>query len=147
MRKKRTPALRNITRFEHKRTFGWWVRFLRDGTVHSKFFADAGWGGKKTALLAAKSHRDWMAEQLPAPQIGPTSASAGRIFKDRRRYRDRRTGRLKGYDCWCAWIRVAPGKVAATSYAIGRYGAEAKRMALAWLEKKRREQRKNYAAK
>ncbi len=144
-KKKSASARKNISRFDFGRSHGWWVRFERAGETHSKFFADTAWGGRATALLAAESHRDDLLATLPARRLPPNARPGpGRIFSEQRRYKNARGERV-GYQAWIAWIRIAPGKVASTSYAVKRYGRAAKKMAAAWLAKKRREQRANYA--
>lgn len=64
----------------------------------------------------------------------------GRVYREVRSYRDRKTGELVYYPTWSAWIRV---KVAChTGYSIHKYGElGAKAKAEAWLKKNRRWQK------
>lgn len=47
-----------ITRIDHRNTHGWNVRIVKDGTTHSRLFSDGVHGGKRKALIAARSYRD-----------------------------------------------------------------------------------------
>lgn len=64
--------LRNITRVEQelKRQFGWYVRVMRDGVTHQKFFSDFAHGGKGGALLRAIAYRDELVERYPKREHG-----------------------------------------------------------------------------
>ena len=61
----KAPELKNICRIDiaaSKRgtheTHGWQFKVMREGKQQTKFFADAIFGSKETALVAAQEHRD-----------------------------------------------------------------------------------------
>lgn len=55
-----TGDMKNISRIDQpsKNTFGWFVRIRRDGKSISRFFSDGKYGGKKKALVSARTFRD-----------------------------------------------------------------------------------------
>ncbi|MEM9364806.1 MAG: AP2/ERF family transcription factor [Planctomycetota bacterium] len=55
---------RNITRIDRQTSGGYLVRITRKGKLHSEFFKDSDCGGKRKALVAARSHRDKMEQKL-----------------------------------------------------------------------------------
>lgn len=60
---------RNISRIEltasgGRRHGGWEVRIQRQGRVHSRFFSDSRWGGKRAALHEARRYRDDLESRL-----------------------------------------------------------------------------------
>jgi hypothetical protein len=61
-------ALRNIVRMDQptRNTFGWQVRWTRNGKRTTKFFADLACGGKESALQAAQRYRN---RGMPPPEI------------------------------------------------------------------------------
>ncbi len=50
---------------------GWNVRMTLGGKRKSKFFADAGHGGKRKALVAAKAYRDELFANRPVAPVKP----------------------------------------------------------------------------
>jgi hypothetical protein len=136
-----TRKLRNITRLDHGRTHGWWVRFQRalkpngSRAVVSKCFSDGLLGGKRKALAAAMAWRDRTARKLPPPNpsrhddFRPGYGYVKRYLLKRR----------VGYSwVWMAWVRLEGRRAASTSVSIERWGErEAKRRAEAYLARKR----------
>lgn len=51
-------ANRNITRIQRATTGGFLVRLTRRGKLHTEYFPDEKYGGKRKSLVAAKKHRD-----------------------------------------------------------------------------------------
>ena len=49
-------------------TYGWQVRFQRQGTKYGKFFADRSYGGRTSALKQAIEWRDQLLKQLSGSQ-------------------------------------------------------------------------------
>lgn len=123
----------HISRFEYGRSCGW---FARPRGRPSKLFSDGKHGGKQAALKAAVAYRD--AEPMPArrPAI---RRSEGRVYREERSYRDRKTGKLVYYEAWSVWIRVR-GRARHTSYSIAKHGSRAARaMAVAWYRDRLKE--------
>ena len=52
-RTRKPKAMRGLTRMDYERATGWLVRVYREGTTHSKFFADSLHGGATHARKAA----------------------------------------------------------------------------------------------
>ncbi len=130
-----------ITRVDSHRAHGWWVRITRSGQRVSKLFSDTVFGGKAKARRQAVAFRDRQLEELPSPAHGrQMKPGTGRVYREIRSYRDRKTGELVYYPAWSAWIRV---KVAChTGYSIPKHGElGAKKKAEAWLNKNRRWQK------
>lgn len=61
---RKNPANRNITRMEHEKVRGYWVRVVKDGKLHQKLFSDGQYGGKRRALTAARTYRDDLRKRL-----------------------------------------------------------------------------------
>lgn len=64
--------LKHISRVEQekKKQYGWFVRIMRDGVTHQKFFYDSVHGGKSSALLRAIAFRDDLLQLYPKPKHG-----------------------------------------------------------------------------
>src|SRR5208283_3013135 len=58
MNRYKNSSKRGIARIDQpeKRTHGFFVRLQRKGIVHSAFFADLSYGGKRRAFRAAQKH-------------------------------------------------------------------------------------------
>lgn len=108
-----------------KRTHGFFVRLIRKGKLHSAFFADLSWGGKKKALGAARKHyqqllrkhgrisrRDWA-------QIQRRKGASGIVGV--RKTVVPRGGRKLTY--WIATWSPRPRMVRRKMFAVGKYGA------------------------
>ena len=95
---------------------GWNVRMTLGGTRHSKFFADAGHGGKRKALGAAKAYRDELVANRPvAPTKPPRPLS---VVRQGQRYFQIR-------------LPKPDGGTTTTEFSAQRHGPrEAKRMAV-----------------
>ncbi|SCZ63521.1 AP2 domain-containing protein [Thiohalomonas denitrificans] len=61
---RKNPANRNITRMEHEKVRGYWVRVVKDGKLHQKLFSDGQYGGKRKAITAARAYRDELRRRL-----------------------------------------------------------------------------------
>lgn len=55
---------RNIMRVDRETVGGWLVRITRKGKLHSQYFADQYYGGKRKALNEAMSYRDELEAKL-----------------------------------------------------------------------------------
>lgn len=64
---KRVTPIYGITRVDNEssRTHGWLVTIQRRGTIHRRQFSDGVYGGKKKALMAAKTFRDQIIAKYP----------------------------------------------------------------------------------
>lgn len=131
-------GLENITRMDHGRTHGWWVRFQRSTaggkkTVTSKLFSDGAHGSKSKALRAAKAWRDAMALEVPAARpstLTPTKEGYGYL------YRGTVQRRVGTAEVWIAWVKLPDGKAAQTSASIAAWGVRgAKQRCLDRLER------------
>ena len=136
-RKKRDKQMRNISRVDQakKNQHGWFVRVMRNGITHQKFFYDKG-GNEAASLREAKRFRDELLRLYPLPKRGNmfnrmsarnTSGHAGVS----------RTGSYrKGhyYQVWQAsWILKPGGKRITRKFGFspnGRSERQAKRLAI-----------------
>ena len=120
-----------ITRIDHERTHGWWVRLGR-GIWVQKFFPDKRLGGKGKALGEARAYRDSLLPRL-APKRHKEDVKRtrpyGYIHKVNRRYYHKESNQYKYYAAWGVWCRSKDETIRSTSYSIGKYGAEARDMA------------------
>lgn len=73
---RRNPKNRNITRMDHEKVKGYWVRIVKDGKLYQKLFSDGQYGGKRKAMEAAREFRDEMRLEL----FGENAASPRRVF-------------------------------------------------------------------
>jgi len=64
----RTPGISRIDQ-PAKRTHGFFVRLRRRGKVHSAFFTDQRYGGRKRALTAAQKHYRKLLAKLGPPVL------------------------------------------------------------------------------
>ena len=79
--------MKGISRIDSRSTHGWFVRIYRDGQTHSKMYSDQLWGGKQTALQAARKYRNEYERKHPQtyaatrirmrPQCNNTSGVVG----------------------------------------------------------------------
>ena len=145
--------LKHISRVEQeqKRQYGWFVRLMRDGVMHQKFFYDSAHGGKSSALLRAIAYRDELLERFPKPAQGNmfnrtnarnTSGHAG-VHKT--------TQRKRGitYEVWAAGWTLPDGRRVTRKYHFGPDGRsekeakslaiKARREGIAMIERMRRE--------
>jgi hypothetical protein len=75
------PKNRNITRMDHEKVRGYWVRVVKDGKLYQKLFSDGQYGGKRKAMDAARVYRDEVRQML----FGDTAESPRRVFTSCRR--------------------------------------------------------------
>ncbi len=66
---------RNITRMNHAKVKGFWVRVVKDGKMHQQLFSDNQYGGEERALEEARRHRDHLRQRLH----GTNAASMRRV--------------------------------------------------------------------
>lgn len=139
--KQHSPALKNITRFDYRKTHGYWVRF-EGAAPTTKLFSDGVYGGKRNALKAAQEFRDEWVATHDLTRRRARRAPPGPGTLRRKWHWQRKSWSL----VWEAYIKVTPERGhAATRYSIEKWGsAEAKRRCEAWLERKRKEQAKAY---
>jgi hypothetical protein len=62
------PKLVGVSRIDTDDTHGWFVRKRLEGRIHSKFFSDNRYGGKKAAYEEAKTFREKLDEKYPPPK-------------------------------------------------------------------------------
>jgi hypothetical protein len=139
--KQHSPALKNITRFDYRKTHGYWVRFEGAAPI-TKLFSDGVYGGKRNALKAAQEFRDEWVATHDLTRRRARRAPPGPGTLRRKWHWQRKSWSL----VWEAYIKVTPERGhAATRYSIDKWGsAEAKRRCELWLERKRKEQAKAY---
>jgi hypothetical protein len=139
--KQHSPALKNITRFDYRKTHGYWVRF-EGAAPTTKLFSDGVYGGKRNALKAAQEFRDEWVATHDLTRRRARRAPPGPGTLRRKWHWQRKSWSL----VWEAYIKVTPERGhAATRYSIDKWGsAEAKRRCESWLERKRKEQAKAY---
>jgi hypothetical protein len=140
--KQHSPALKNITRFDYRKTHGYWVRFEGAAPI-TKLFSDGVYGGKRNALKAAQEFRDEWVATHDLTRRRARRAPPGPGTLRRKWHWQRKSWSL----VWEAYIKVTPERGhAATRYSIDKWGsAEAKRRCESWLERKRKEQAKAYS--
>lgn len=73
---RRNPNNRNITRMDHEKVRGYWVRVVKDGQLYQKLFSDGQFGGKRKAMEAARAYRDEIRQEL----FGENATSPRRVF-------------------------------------------------------------------
>lgn len=113
----------------------WKVAIQRNGVAFSKSFSFSVQGGEKAALMRAQAWRDEMVKAHPP-------ASRRQRAQTLRR---NSTSGLTGVTCtlgpdgkptaWIAKTHLAPGKILGKYFSVGRYGADAKPLAIAEREK------------
>jgi len=130
-----------ITRFEYGRARGWWVRLYRgtgdDRVCYSKLFSDRSYfGGKRSALQAARRWRDQQLKRLPKAKAGGPRVKPGYGYVRRVEVKQR----VDWWPTWTAWLCVGHRKWAGTKWSIERWGEqEAKERCKLWLKRKRKE--------
>jgi hypothetical protein len=111
--------LKGISRIDQpeKRTHGFFVRLARRGKIHTAFFTDVKYGGKKAALAAAQAHY----QKLLAIH-GPVGGPRGLKRTGAGRPQSLDLGGLKwvqadGFRClaylddWQRWVNFYDGRV------------------------------------
>lgn len=76
MKTKQKSTMRNITRMDHEKVRGFWVRIVKDGLLYQKLFSDGQYGGKRNALVSAREYRDEVRQAL----FGDAAESPRRVF-------------------------------------------------------------------
>ena len=159
---KKNRAMQNITRidYDRRRQYGWWVRVMRDGLQHQKFFSDSAHGGKAGALRAAKEHRNYLLKRYPKPEHGnmfnrASSRNNSGGYPGVHKSRDTRLGRT--YEVWVAGWTLPNGRTITRKYHFspdGRREREAKQLAIKareegvkMIERMRREERRKRKAR
>ena len=122
---------------EKNNTFGWYVRVVFQGQMHSKFFSDAKFGTEEKALAQAIRHRNRTEREMgkprtdrsvvaPKPGTGTGVVGVQRITKG-------------GHEAFQVTWSPAPNVVSRTSVSIAKYGEEeAFKRAVRLREKKER---------
>jgi hypothetical protein len=131
----KTPGVCRIDQPSH-RTHGFFVRVGRKGKVHSAFFADKKYGGRKAALAAAQAHHVKLRAKLGVPRQVSRRWNAEIVRRKSRsgihgvrRVMVRGGRRLRKY--WVASWSPKPGVVRRKQVSIRKYGEEkAKQMAI-----------------
>ena len=70
-KKSRYKSISRVDQMKRK-AHGYYVRVVFKGTIHSKFFSDSVWGGKRGALSEAIRCRDQIEKQLGKPRTNRT---------------------------------------------------------------------------
>ena len=131
----RTPGICRIDQ-PAKHNHGYFVRLQRRGKIHSAYFTDCWYGGRKRALAAAQKHY-W---ELLA-KLGPAQWPTRRWWAEIRRRKGssgivgvqkqvvRRAGRVRKY--WLATWSPEPYVVRRKAFSVRKYGArKARRLAI-----------------
>jgi hypothetical protein len=129
---------RGISRIEqtdrrdgHGASIGWYVRVSAGGKIHSRWFSDKKFGGKRKALASAVEWRDAMEQRLGGDRRrnqrpGQWSASMSKTVKE-------------GTPVYMVRWSPKPGRYTNTSISIKRWGErEARRRAREILEEVKR---------
>jgi hypothetical protein len=131
----RTPGICRIDQ-PAKHNHGFFVRLQRRGKIHSAFFTDCAYGGRKLALEAAQRHYRKLLAKL-----GLAKQTPRRRWAEIRRRKGsssivgvqklvvRREGKVRTY--WKATWSPKPYVVARKAFSVLEYGArKAKRLAI-----------------
>jgi len=131
-------GMKYITRYDHGRTHGYWVRIQRVVTkgqpplVVSQFFSDQACEGRRAALAAAKVFRD--AAFTTAP---PRRQEQHQPEGVRNGYGYVKMGLVGGRRFAQGWYRDSRGKVHRSKVSVDKWTAEgAKARVDAWLQRK-----------
>ena len=151
--------LKHICRVEQekKKQYGWFVRIMRDGVTHQKFFYDSVHSGKSSALLRAIAYRDELLQRYPKPEHGNLfnrlTKRNNSGYPGVNRTQTRRHGYT--YDVWQAGWFLPNGRHVNRKFPFspnGRSEEEAKKLALKarreglkMIERMRREPEKKRA--
>ena len=118
-------SYKHITRLDHQKTHGWWVRIRRKSNPCSKLFSDGIYGCKQKALEAAIVWRDEKLTLSPK-QLSRTIESSSKSVK---------TGvpglclsLVPGVHCCLAHLQVSVqrrGKRTSTRYSVSKWGLRA----------------------
>ncbi|QDS95998.1 AP2 domain protein [Roseimaritima multifibrata] len=130
-------ANRNITRIDRVHSGGYLVRVMRRKKLHSQFFSDLDYGGKRKALAAAREHRDDLESRLKSfsakklaqqTRSNNTSGIAGvRLVEET----DHRWASKPTYKYWVAQWSPSKGVRKTKRYSVEKYGNdEAYRLAV-----------------
>jgi hypothetical protein len=127
-----------------KNTHGWYVRVVFRGQIHSRFFSDAIYHGKRKALQTARAWRDEQERVLGKPRTersvaGLSPRNRTGVIGVRRTTKARtRDGRKVSPVYEVTW-RLPSGPLRRTTFSIRKYGqAEAFRLACALRKEKER---------
>lgn len=122
-------ADRNITRMEHAKVTGYWVRVVKDGTLYQKLFSDNQYGGKEQALFLARAYRDELRQRL----YGTAAACVRQVrtsFKSNRsgvigvHYAERKRGNSVSRSFVASWCPLSGGPQKHKSFSVAKYGEE-----------------------
>ena len=120
--------LRNIMRIDRKQSGGYLVRITRKGKLHSEYFSDVEYGGKRKAMRAAQDYRDAQEEKLKAfsakqlskkVRANNTSGTPGvRLVKET----DTRWASEPTYEYYVAQWSPAKGVRRTKRFSVKKYG-------------------------
>lgn len=118
-----------ITRIDQpeKKNHGFYVRISHNKVSHQKYFPDKSLGGKKKALVAARSFRDELLKKMPDRKQEAASRKKRRIMHSGVTgvtHVMARSVNGKNYDYWqAAWIDVS-NQLKTAKFSISRYGSD-----------------------
>jgi len=135
---RRNPRNRNITRMDHEKVRGYWVRVVKDGKLYQKLFSDGQYGGKRRAMEAARDYRDEIRQRL----FGDSAESPRRVFTSCKRntsgmvgvhYVEKQRGDSVTRAYVASWCPTKGGPQKHKYFSVNRLGKrEAFRQACAW---------------
>ncbi len=138
-RVKNKLSVKNIKRIDSTKTHGWQVHVRRGGVLKTKLFSDRLHGGKRTALVAAKEHRDQLVEEMaklakPLWRIKRTPrTNTGELGVSLTEYTNR-TGKKRKVITVTA--RAELGKAVNRKFSVDKLGYdEALKKAVSWRKK------------
>jgi hypothetical protein len=126
--------LLNIVRVDNEgtRTHAWRVQIQRQNKVIYKYFSDGVFGGKKSALLAAKTYLgallsdranvDW--KMWRRTQMRPTNTSGVTGIGRYSTTKVQADGQVKIHYSWQAFWKDADGRRRARSFSVSIYGED-----------------------
>jgi len=140
-------SFKSISRIDHptKNTHGWYVRVAFKGDIHSRFFSDSSYQGKRKALKVARTWRDAKERELGKPRTersvrAASSRNRTGVIGVRRTTKARTRDGSKVSPVYEVTWQSAPGQVRRTTFSITKYGKdEAFRRACAYRKEKERE--------
>jgi len=139
------PQNRNITRMDHEKVRGFWVRVVKEGELHQKLFSDGQHGGIDPALDAARHYRDQLRKQLFG-EFADTGRRVCTSFKNNSsgvvgvHYIEKQRGGSVSRAYVASWCPVKGGPQKHKYFSVKRLGKrEAFRQAVAWRKARVRE--------
>ncbi len=128
--------LKGISRIDQpdKKTHGWFVRFYKNGKIHSRFASDSKYGGKQKALEQAKKLKqdleyklmngasEGVSDEKPQNRRKPKSSSINKsgMVGVSLVFQRSRTG--KRYPYYQVSWNPEPGRMKVKSWSVNKYG-------------------------